>query len=363
MRKKIVHVINNLNRGGAETLLLNILIGVKERLPDVEILVLILEKKITLLDDFQKNGINVEIVDVYGLHPVMKVHKLRKKLAQIKPDIVHTHLLYSDRVGQVAAFLAGVKKRVSTLHSLDKPKIIKEKLELKMSSFFTQEAIAVSESVKRFNIENKLYPSSKLRVIYNAPSFTITHRKDGAKVDVNRNRFVSLGRLHHLKEYSTMINAVKIAIDHGAGFTLDVFGVGDLETQLTNQIIELGLSEVVFLRGLTNSVQEKLFDSDYYISASSIEGQPLSVIEALSVGLPFVVTSIPAHIEMLEYEEYPYLAEPKDPQSLADAIVRIVKDENYGDLSKYSLKLAQKYSKKNMHDEYSALYTSMLDKK
>ncbi len=363
MSAKIVHIINNIDRGGAETLLLSIIPGVRKRLKDSNITVLILENKTALIDDFTRCGIEVELVDVFGQNPLKQINAVRKKIKNLKPDIVHTHLLFADRVGQISAFLAGIKNRVSTLHSLDAPQSIKEKIQLKVSSFFTQEAIAVSESVKQFNISNHLYKSSKIRVIYNAPSFTLTHVKDTTPKDSERTKFISLGRLHHLKEYASMINAVKLVIDQGRQITLDIFGAGNLEDSLQSEIVKLGLSQNVYLRGLTNNVQEKLYQADYYISASSVEGQPLSVIEALSVGLPFVITSIPSHLEMLGNIEYEYLAEPKNPYSLAQAIIRILDEKDYQKLSTLSLQLSKKYNQDTMLNDYTNLYKTMIGNK
>ena len=73
---------------------------------------------------------------------------------------------------------------------------------------------------------------------------------------------------------------------------LHIYGEGKDKEMLAGLIMKLHLEENVFLKGFTNNVQGALIDSDVLIQATRIDAMPISVIEAMAMGLPCIVSNV-----------------------------------------------------------------------
>lgn len=77
--------------------------------------------------------------------------------------------------------------------------------------------------------------------------------------------------------------------------------------------------------GHVSNVEDFLFLSDYLLSASLTEGCPLSVLEAMSCGLPVILSDIPAHAEISKHLQYNHVLFPiNDNEALTKCMLQIV---------------------------------------
>lgn len=353
---KVVHIINNLNRGGAETLLLNIIKGLNTTSDEFEIRVLILEDKQHLTPQFLENNIPVDLVDCLKKSYIFRVIDIVKYLKMVRPDFVHTHLLHADKAGLLAAFLAGVKKRYSSVHDMEKSQNMSEVKARWVASIFAQKFIAVSNSAKEFCISNKIYPKNKITVIYNVPGFYVKN----AKALDKKSAFTAIhvGRLHRLKGQSHLLKAFHILSDKGKDYSLTIYGVGAEYDALDNYIKKHHLTNVT-LAGQTDNVPERLVEHCVFIASSISEGFNMALVEALSLGLPVIATKLDPHIEILtQFGDYPYLVDPANPKQIAEQVEKIASLDScqYRELSELSIKLSQKFSHDEMIKNYLALY-------
>lgn len=354
---KVIHIINNLDRGGAETLLLNIIKGLHEHYNDIELKVLILEDKQYLRPFFEMNSIDIDVIDCINIKWLSAVFKVFRYLKSENPDVVHTHLLSTDKIGLFAAFLAGVKRRYSTIHDMEKSKGRSEIRARWIASRFAHKLVAVSRSAKDFCIVNKLYPKNKIVVICNVPGFQV----ENAIALQKKSSFsaVHVGRLHKFKGQKYLIEAIKLLSDKGMVYPLTIYGAG-AEYDFLNAYISKHNLLSISLAGQTDNVSERLVEHSAFIASSISEGFNIALVEALSVGLPVVATKLDPHIEILtQFGDYPYLVDPANPGQIADKIEEIasLSSEQYYKLSELSIKLSKKYSFYEMIKSYRALYS------
>ncbi len=353
----ITHVINNINRGGAETVLLNLVHELQKKESTLTITVLILEDQQYLRDEFDKHGIRVVLLPILHLPVKKQLIALYKYFRKEKPDIVHSHLLKSDLVALPAAFFAGVKKRFCTVHSMEKDRSKKERASRVAVSLFAQKIITVSESARTHAASLKRYPAKKMQTIYNAAGFVVS----GVMPRDKRKGILSLiqvARLDEAKGQVYLLRAMKIAQDKGIECHLKIYGDGSQRSVLETLIKELSLTNVE-LAGTTNSVPEKLKEADLFIASSLWEGLPLAPIEAIAMGLPVIATDIPPHEEIFCQEErYPYLVPCKDPVAIVACIEAIMalSQTEYSALSALSLKLSKSFTLDTMISDYYNLY-------
>ncbi len=360
-KRLIVHVINNLNRGGAETLLLNICKEVKKKEASVDFRIILLENLSYLADDFKSAGIPFEVLPFKSTNFFHNVSVLTKRLKELKPVAVHSHLLRSDRIALISAFLAGIKYRYTTIHSMIPSSNRYDAFARLMTTVFATKLIAVSNSARLYSQKNHLYPLRKITLIYNAPGFKPS-RTPTAKQLSGKRKLVNVGRLHIEKGQVYLIRAIRNLADKGIECSLKILGDGDQRPYIESEIAELNLSKHVELVGITNNVEKYLNEADFFVASSLSEGLPLAQIESLMVGLPLVATSIPTHKEILSKDDKEtkiLLCNPNDAESLTEAItsdISLTPDE-YHEESLRALRIGDLFSLDKMVDQYSRLYT------
>lgn len=353
---KIVHIINNLNRGGAETLLLNIIRGLNAVSEELDIRVLILEDKQHLTPQFRENNIPVDLVDCLQKRFIFKVVEIAKYLKKIRPDVVHTHLLNADKVGLPAAFIAGVKKRYCSVHNMEQDTKIGDKRARIIAKLFAHTFIAVSNSARDFCIKNGLYPAKKIVVIYNVPGFQI--KDQNVRSRTKKMSAIHVARLHEQKGQKYLVEAFRILKERDVDCHLTIYGVGKEESVL-KKIIDNNNLKNVTLAGQSDDIPTKLQEHEFFISSSLWEGFNMAMVEALSAGLPVIATDIPPHREILtQFGEYDLLAKPGSAESIADKVEQVLAmdEDTYCHYSELSIKLSQKFSYDEMIKSYKALY-------
>jgi glycosyltransferase involved in cell wall biosynthesis len=127
------------------------------------------------------------------------------------------------------------------------------------------------------------------------------------------------------------------------------------------EIISLGLEESVHLLGYRTDLHDLLQASDVFLSTSSWEGLPLTVLEAFAAGVPCVLSSIEEHREMSLGVEGAYLADADSPHSVAQQVLECAR-ENW---SKTQLVLSRReglsrYSIDHCANQYLDLYESII---
>lgn len=152
--------------------------------------------------------------------------------------------------------------------------------------------------------------------------------RDPLPID-RRARIMALGRLSPEKGFSVLISALAILRDQGTEAELRIVGDGPMRGELETQIGALGLGDLVTLTGELAPLQvsRELAASDLFSMASFSEGLPISIMEAMAVGVPVISTWIAGIPELARQGETALTVPPADAQALAAAIDRLACDE------------------------------------
>lgn len=110
----------------------------------------------------------------------------------------------------------------------------------------------------------------------------------------NSKKICAVGRLEHQKNYHSLILALK-----GSDYELDIFGQGQLRDELEALALENGVS--AHFRGVVSNTELAQLVSQYacFVIASHYEGNPKSLLEAMSAGLPVIASDIDAHRDII----------------------------------------------------------------
>jgi glycosyltransferase involved in cell wall biosynthesis len=144
-----------------------------------------------------------------------------------------------------------------------------------------------------------------------------------------RVRIMALGRLSPEKGFAVLLQALALLRGRGVEAELRIVGDGPTRSDLQRQIAELDLADRVTLTGELSpaEVSRELAASDVFCMASFSEGLPISIMEAMAVGVPVVTTWIAGIPELARQGETALTVPPADAEALADAIARLAGDE------------------------------------
>jgi colanic acid/amylovoran biosynthesis glycosyltransferase len=150
-------------------------------------------------------------------------------------------------------------------------------------------------------------------------------------------RFLASGRLVSKKAPLVTLKAFQIAQKKFPDMILTFVGSGDLKPMMEKFILENHLEEQVHLTGSlpNNEVLAHMANSDIYLQHSVVcpetgdmEGLPVSILEAMSAGLPIVSTRHAGIPESVLEGQNGYLVEEFDVEAMADKMIQLVENEN-----------------------------------
>ena len=295
MKKKIVHFIYNLGRGGAETMMVRVI----KELDEYEHVVVTLFPMNHFGSELQCNKlICLNLKSLYQLP--LALFRFKKLLQKEKPDLVHTHLFWPTAIARLT-----VPKKIpllTTIHAFITVSVEYKKWYVrlldKMTFRFRKSIIivvakgAMEEYFSFLNI--KPYKAYTLYTFVDIDRFNTTAVKPKSRGAVFK--IISVGALRKQKNYEYLVAAMARLTNKPV--ELHIYGVGELQEDLQNKINETGAN--IILKGEVNNINEILPQYDLYVMSSTYEGFSLSVLEAMAMGMPLLLSDIKSFREQCE---------------------------------------------------------------
>lgn len=144
------------------------------------------------------------------------------------------------------------------------------------------------------------------------------------------------------KSQGDFVRAAAIIREEIPGARFFIVGEGELRPALEALVRELGLQKEVVLTGFRSDVLELLSRFDCFVLSSYLEGLCTSIMDAQAMGIPVVATRTGGVPDLVEDGETGLLVPPRDPSSLARAVVRMVRD---GDLRRRCVRRAREQAR------------------
>ncbi len=143
-----------------------------------------------------------------------------------------------------------------------------------------------------------------------------------------RLRIVCVGRLVEAKGHRVLLEALHLLATHNVGFEAVLIGTGPLEAELRRVVEQHQLTDfVTFTSGLSHAeTLAHVRSADIFALASFAEGVPVALMEAMSLAVPCVSTTIAGIPELIESGESGLLVPPGEPAAFADALESLAHD-------------------------------------
>lgn len=141
-------------------------------------------------------------------------------------------------------------------------------------------------------------------------------------------RILNVGRLVPEKGAPVLVEALAELASAGIAIEARIFGGGPLEERLRQQIVDLGLEDVIEMRGVVSQddLPEQYAWADVFCLPSFQEGLPVVLMEAMATGLPVVTTAINGIPELVIEGETGRLVSPGRPDLVAGALKDLLAD-------------------------------------
>lgn len=168
------------------------------------------------------------------------------------------------------------------------------------------------------------------------------------------------GRLAPEKALPSLLEAFAQVVTRIPEAMLLLVGDGPLRAALANRAAELRISERVVFAGRVDSDDVRLWMqiADVFTLVSINEGFPLALIEAMSVGLPSVVSDIPANRQLIEHGTHGLLVPSEDPAAIATSLITLLDDPaqraRMGLAARH--RVLENYSTDKIADRYESLF-------
>lgn len=362
---KIIHVIPNLNKGGAERLVQDICTEIYKRNSHEIKLITFQENYIPYLNLLFYKHIDSVFKPSITSKPKLKIELLQNFINDFKPDIIHSHLWESEII--LTKINSGSALRISHLHDnisqLTKIKFPLKKTELtnlyERKIFFKKNSnnfICISNDTLKFAkrvLPKKKY--SKIHLLPNAINFNSFFSKKKKKHD--KINLINIGSFVPKKNQIFALNILKKIIDLGHPAKLTFLGDGPLKKSIKNQTKKLKLENHVVFMGNVENVTDHLENSNIYLHTAHYEPFGLVLLEAMAGGLPVVSLDGGGNRDFINNGENGYLLNNENQDEFANKIIKLFNNKiKYKKFVQNGHTTAKKHDIKNYVDRLLEIY-------
>lgn len=329
---KIVFIVESLDVGGTELSLLKWLRHCDRTAFEPSVISF---RKGALMKELEELNVHTTVIHKKFPFDVSFFYRLVRKLAKMKPDVVHCRNgIPAISYGVLAARMADIPV-ISSVHGRTHylRQDLKTWLWFKIMGL-SRDIIAVTGGIKEEISRYGGIAPEKIRVIYNGidiqPDMTCRTGKDAmrAACGLENDRFVigAVGNLRPIKGQKYLLQAMPEILRRVGNARLVLIGQGQEEQNLKNLARELGVEDKIHFLGYKKNASEMIGMFDVFVLPSLSEGFPNVLLEAMMAQVPVVATRVGGVGEIVTDGQEALLVDHSDSGALARAVVRIAEN-------------------------------------
>lgn len=318
---KIIQVVNSMECGGQERIVLHLSRALKARGHGV--LIVCLSRIGEFGHEAMNSGIEVVSLGHAGGFCLKTCWRLLRLIKRFGPQVIHAHNLGPLVYSCFASRLAFSRIRVVLTRHGREP--------LKTHPFIwglTDVIVAISADAKEQMAISNGIARDRIRVVYNGvpvePLVSAASRKGGDK-DI----FIvgHVARLTGVKDQRNLLSAFQRVLKmDGVRARLVIAGDGEDRGALEDLSRDLGIAGQVDFLGFSQEVHSLMCSFNVFVLPSLTEGISLTILEAMAASRPVVTTNVGGNPEVVINGRTGILVPSQDPDALAQAIIKIIRE-------------------------------------
>lgn len=320
---RILHIVQSMNRGGIETMLMNFYRNIDREKIQFDFLMTELTK-CDYEDEIIDSGgkiFRVSPISAYSPYKYLNdVNRFFKK----NPDyrIVHSHM---NAVSTLPLFVAKrnhIPVRICHSHSTlaDGTKGVLKRILGNQLRYIANNYFACSYAAAKFLYGNWFFKGQSCYVLNNAIDAQLyafdTNIRSQLREQYNVGDKILIGhvgRFTRAKNHNFILDVFKSVHESNSNTILMLIGDGELRPKIEKKIILLGLVDSVIMTGAVSRVYDYLQAIDLFIFPSLFEGLGMSIIEAQAAGLKCIASDkIPKEAKITDLVEFLPLSQEAD---------------------------------------------------
>jgi len=332
---KVLFCINKLGSGssigGAERLVVDDMNEMLSRGVSVRLLTLRKESQFSLADESLLDKKDWKTIHIGSFLNIVAWFRVYSYLRKERPDVIFTHLWFSNTVIRIVGKLAGIRNIISFEHNIyDSVKTGKMYAMDRFLQKWCKKIVAVSSAVKTSLVEHGI-DEKRIIVINNGIDISKYKKdptpgfKEGLGIPEDTFTYLTIARLIEQKGIDVLIHAFAELKDHSV---LLIVGTGSDEAVLKQLAQELGVSDRVRFLGARHDIPDVLSVADVFVLASRYEGLGIVVLEAMAAGKPIIISDFPAGKDMITADTDGLVVGIEDAEGLSVAMKRLSEDSD-----------------------------------
>jgi glycosyltransferase involved in cell wall biosynthesis len=330
---RVLHVIDHLDLGGAQTALLDMLRHRDHSVFEVEVAVM--HGRGVFAEALEELGIKVHSLAPAKWPPVYVTEFLRL-LRSASFHVVHFHLQGANWIAKPLAALAGQRILIAHDHTSGDLRFrgLGSLVPDASTHLFSSRIIAVSKGVRDFLTRWEAIPEHLIELVPNAvdeevfrPCTEDQRKAARSALSLSEKLFVAggIGRLAHEKNFALI---PELAVRH-PDIIFVVAGSGPERTRIAELASKLGVEARVRLLG-TILDRPSFYDAlDAFILPSLYEGLPMAVLEAMSSGVPILSSRLEGISAVITQDKEGLLARPGDVEDFSRQLTRLKESHQF----------------------------------
>ncbi|HET6882319.1 MAG TPA: glycosyltransferase [Pirellulales bacterium] len=362
---RVLHIIPTLDRSGAEKQLTLLARGLARNEFDPHVCVL--SRSGPYEADLRQADIPVTVIGKSLKADPAAFWRLKRHIAALRPDLVHTWLFAANSYGRGAALAAGVKRLVAAERCVDPWKVWHELAIDRWLALRTDRIVVNSGGIRDFYARHGL-AAEKFVVIPNGVDLP-------PPTDVNRSELLAdlglppharligaVGRLWPQKRFKDLIWAADLLKVIRDDVHLLIVGDGPQRGRLEQYRRQVRIEDKVHFLGHRADVPKLMPHFDVLWLGSEYEGLPNVIMEAMSAGVPVVATDISGNRDLVVPDETGYLVPVGDRAAFARQANKVLDDtelaRRLGQAARQ--RILSEFTVKQMVERHENLYREVL---
>ncbi len=323
----------------------------------------------------EKHGLTMHEID-FGRNPIsIKNMKAHKKLVKLQ-EFENFDLIYCQQpVGGMMGRLIAKKFKVPCIYTAHGfhfyegcplvNKLVYKTVE-KWLSKYTDVLVAINEEDYQAALKMKAKRVFKINGIgiddqkMQTEDFDKLAFKKSFNLNEDDKVILTISEMNWNKNYTIMLQAIKILTEKNPKIKFISCGSGEWAQKIRDEAKEMGIENNCLFLGFRKDIAKILQITDVFLHASHREGLTLSVMEAMSVGLPCVVSNVRGNRDLIDEGEGGFLVDCEDANSFAEKIEILLTNEEMSEkFGQYNKEKSAQYTVETVKAQLAEIYKEL----